>query len=181
MKILGYKINIGWSVFIVYVLLLALIAMCSSCGVRKVGTSKESSKNVNESKEESKAKVTKESSSSEEVETKEKNDIVKEKQETKVTEKFNPDGSLNERTTETKNKKSTDRSTKDRKYLKTSKTNVDSTITNKIYRNIIITEKKKVKDVESDKTVAANFGGWVPLILVLVIISVIFFVVYKRR
>lgn len=181
----GYRLSPKGALFWGYMLILLLaIMMCSSsCGVRRSNSDKESSKAVDESKESSKGNTSKESSSSEEQSSKDKTDKQDEKQESRVRELFYENGMLKERITELINSKSSDNSTKEQNSRKTLYSRVDSVFTTTIIKKITLTERKKTKDVESDKTVVANLGGQWSLLagIIIVVCAILLYFYIKRR
>lgn len=179
----AYKLNTGWGLLILYALFLLLgVSALTSCGVRKVNTSKESSKNVDENKESSTGTTSKTSINTDESTTKEQVAKSDEKQESKITELFYENGMLKERITELINSKTTDNSTKDGKSLKTKINRVDSTFNNRYYKLITITERKKTKDTDSDNSFVTNIGGpWVVGFIALLVVSAVFLYFYLKK
>lgn len=183
MSLFGYKFNTRSVAFYITVILAILwLLLIFGCGTRNKTGETTKSKNEHTEKSSSEGKVTKESSSSEENSSSTKNDKSDELQEQRVIELFFENGVLKERITELINSKSVDKSTKDRKSLKNQRTTVDSVFTNKTYKTVLITDYKKKVDVESDKTVATNFGGsWFLILAVVIVVGAIFLYFYLKK
>lgn len=154
------KISVTWKLVLAYtILLLICILLLSSCGTKKKIVDTDIHKSEETEKSVSEGKVKKDSESKEESSTKEQNAITDERQEQRITELFNENGSLKSRITELLNRKTVDNSTKESNSLKTYKTHLDSIITNKIYRQVIIQDNKIHSDLDKDSTWVKNLGS----------------------
>lgn len=142
-----WKMLVG---YVLFVFLLIVIAMVSSCSSRKVQT--DLFKATESSKEEvsSKGKVKKESGSEGLKTSVEQKNTVDEKQEQRVREVFDENGKLKERITELLNSKKTDNSSKTKTKKLYVYNNTDSTFNNTIYRTRTITIKEKSKGIDAN-------------------------------
>lgn len=179
----AYKFNAKGVAFWGYLMILLIVILMASCGVRKTSGTKESFKGASENKESSTGTTSKTSTNTDESSTKEQVAKSDEKQESKITELFYENGVLKERITELINSKATDNSTKDSKSIKTKINRVDSNFTNTNYRKVLITEHKKTKDTDSDKSFVTNVGGpWmVGFIALLVVVAIFLYFYLKKR
>src|SRR6185312_5267972 len=100
-------------IFTTIILLMFIAGVLQGCGARKVETT--ISKQSESIKEEVKSEgsVKKENATTDSSNSSVKNDKVDEKQEQRITELYNENGTLKSRITELLNSKSTDKSTKD--------------------------------------------------------------------
>lgn len=157
-----YSISTCWKLIFSYVFILFLIvtiSLLSSCGVRKVENDKSKIEGSEKESIKSEGSVKKEELTTENKETKEVKDKSDEKQEKRVIELFFENGVLKERITEFINSKSTDKSTKDKKSVKSKHTYTDSTFNNVIYRTRNIKVVEKHKSTDKSNTLSDSLGG----------------------
>lgn len=159
--------------YIVVIALLVFIALMMSCGSRtsEISINKTSEKTKEQSS--SQGQVKKESGSQETKSSVQATNTVDEDKSVVVTEKFDK-GELKERTTETKNIKRTDNSTKTKNKVKYVYNTTDSLFKTETYKMITITTHKKDKETESSNSQWAWVAGIVLVVLVLA------YFVYKR-
>lgn len=174
----------SWGSIQLHVLLwmiLVLLVCTSGCGVRK--TDKESEQSIDKTKDKSSSEgsLKKDDQSKEATTSKDSTAKVKEQSHVKTTEEFNPDGTLNKRTTETTNKKSTDNSTRTQKSFKSNKTTVDSIFNNKVYQTTLHKTDKTIRETERSLMFVDQVGGvWVVLAISAMVILALFFL-FKRK
>ena len=130
--------------------LYACIALVPACGSRKVQTDIYKTEQKDVTKEESKGNVTKESGSEAKEGNTTQNDIVKEQQDSRVTELFNENGTLKSRITELLNSRSTDRSVITQYKTFRAYVFTDSNFYTTIYRDRTITIKTKHKKTDTN-------------------------------
>lgn len=179
------KVGPTWKLIIAYIILIILaLYLVVGCGVRKTESSKESTKIESENKDTSKGEVKKESGQSEGQSSKDLNAIINESQTKRITELFNENGSLKSRVTELENTRMEDNSSKETNSFKTTYTRIDSVFNVTNYKKLVITERKKQKSTDADKSISTNFGGPGYLIIALIIVVAavfLYFYLNKRR
>ena len=175
--------SITWRLVFAYIILLIgiiAIALFSSCGTRKkivdtdIHNEKQTDKSITE------GNVKKDSEAKEQSSTKEHNAITDERQEQRITELFNENGSLKSRITELLNRKTVDNSTKEINSLKSTVTRLDSVITTKIFRQMIIQDKKVHSDLNRDSTVITNLGKW-GIVVGLLISGIVIWLIKRNK
>lgn len=146
--------------------LYALIALVPiGCGTRKVATSINNTEQKDVTKDTSKGQVTKDSGNSENSGNSVANNIVNEKQETRITELYNENGTLKSRISELLNSKSTDNTISNSYIVKTAYSHTDSVFNNTHYIDRTITIKTKEKAVTANRNGLFVLGGFGLLIL----------------
>lgn len=163
-------------------LALGWLICLTGCGIRKSAVKVEDTTYKEKEKSTSEGSVKKESSGTENTSNKEKNSAVDENMKQKITELYDENGKLKSRITEFEKQKQATTSSKTQKSLKTYVTRVDSIFSNTNYRNIVITTHVKDKEVDADKSIVKNLGGWeIVLTLGIVGIGAVLLYFYLRR
>ena len=168
--------NPVWKTVCLYVLgivLLIFIVLMAGCGARKSAVNIQKDSEKTKEVQNNEGSVTKETKSEESNSSESKTDKVDEKQESRITELFNENGTLKSRISELLNSKSTDKSTKQEKSLKTLYIYTDSVFNNTHYitRDINHYIKDKKTDANNNSLYLSLFG--------LGAIGIIGFFVYK--
>jgi len=137
-----------------------VFAIVCSCGTRKVATRIENVEQKDVTKDISKGQVTKDSGNSENSGNSVANNVVNEKQESRITELFNENGTLKSRISELLNSRSTDKTTSNNYIVKTAYSHTDSTFNNTHYidRTITIHTKEKTSDSSNKPLYWVLFG-----------------------
>jgi len=153
-----WKTVLGIIFLIFLYIILAMVA--SSCGARKAQSSVVNSKDEQSDKSTSVGNVSSQTSKGDSTVTKTQTAKVDEKQESKITELFNENGTLKQRITELLNSKSTDNSYSQQKSVKWLYLRVDSNFNNTHYitRTITIHTKDKKTDANNNALYWSLFG-----------------------
>lgn len=145
-------------------LYIAIALVPVGCGTRKVATSVTNTKTSDTEKESSKGNVSNTSTGTSSAGSTTANNLVNEKQEQRVTELFNENGTLKQRITELLNTKSTDNTVKTN-YINTRYYNhTDSVFNNNYYHKQVITIHEKQKATSTNRGGLYYLGGFAVLI-----------------
>lgn len=166
-----------WFAYIIVIVAGLYIAAMPGCGVRKTQSNVTKIEEAVQGKGELK-EATEETETRSTVENSKDSTAKKiESTSTYTREKFNPDGSLAERITGTKNKKSTDNSTKTKNKVDTYRRNL-TVVTNVVITTRITKEQtNKDKTVDRSNTLAENLGGGWVIFGAIVVVAAFFFLV----
>jgi len=176
-----FRVGPTWKMIIVYIAVIILFLFMAGCGVRKVNgesistTTKD--KDIQSTEQSSGSKTDEREIKKEDSSQEDKKDVVI----TETTKDFDSNGNITKETTRTTIDKSTSTSKskkeEEKKTFKQKWLNIKSTT----YKLQIITTKTKKKDVVSDKSFVTNFGGWVPLIIGLIIVVAAIFFYFRLK
>lgn len=174
--------SVTWKMILGYTVLLALfLLLLVGCGTRRVENDKTVTSEREKVEESSKGRVVKSEETSVSSSDKQDSKDVSENLSKRVEELYDENGKLKSRIT-TLEKSSVDKSSsREIKSLIHAKIRLDSTFNNKIYRNIVITEIKRVKVVDANKSILANIGIWGILGITVIVVGAIWLWFYIKR
>lgn len=165
---------------ILFILLPAALILLSGCGTRQVNKKSLKTQQIEKEEAEKLDRIKREIDDIAREQSRTKNDKKNTVTEKTTTEKLDSLGRVRERVTQEKTQEQIDKTEAVANSFRRLRTNLDSLITNKTYRNILITNKSKQGDVKADKSIKTNIG-WYGVIAGVVVFGVIVFFGLRSR